>query len=418
MERDKIIDYFLAALLVFIGVLGLSIKTFGQTGGGTAGGNPSQRFVLTAPTTCAANVLYIVPGGSIYARSSNGTCTQTGGSTINPTTGTVPVKSGATAFSDSLISQSGSTVFINGNLTLNGASRLLDLGQSIILSGVTNKGLRIEESGTSGARVTLNQASLTVDREVTFPNAAGTFLLDTATQTITNKTVSGASNTITNLNASNLSTGTVTAARGGTGIDLSGCTGALLWTTGVPTCTGTSGTGNFARVTSPVFTTPDVGTATATSVVFTNAQLKTGGTNALSVRNIGDSDFAILQVSKLRTVDSSSNIQVGLSQSNAGQVELITGGRIDWATSATQANTTKDTGIARCAAGVVCATVGAGTTAAGAFQATGTSQPTCSATTRGAMWTVQSTTGVGDIFQVCMKGTADTYAWRNVFTAP
>lgn len=46
------------------------------------------------------------------------------------------------------------------------------------------------------------------------------------------------------------------------------------------------------------------------------------------------------------------------------------------------------------------------------------SRPTCDSTSRGAMWTTQSGAGIGDIFQVCMKGTADTYAWRDVFTAP
>jgi hypothetical protein len=179
-----------------------------------------------------------------------------------------------------------------------------------------------------------------------------------------------------------------------------------------------TGTGDSVRATGPTLVTPIIGTATATSIVFTNAQLKTGGTGALAVRNTGDTDYGVLIVSKLRSNDASGNISIGLSQSNAGQIEMVSGGRIDFATSATQANTTKDAGIARCAAGVICATVGAGTTAAGAFQATGTSQPTCSSTTRGAMWTVQSAGGVGDIFQVCMKGTADTYAWRSVFTAP
>ena len=45
-------------------------------------------------------------------------------------------------------------------------------------------------------------------------------------------------------------------------------------------------------------------------------------------------------------------------------------------------------------------------------------QPTCDSTKRGAMFNVQATTGNGDIFQICTKGTADTYAWRTIVTAP
>lgn len=44
--------------------------------------------------------------------------------------------------------------------------------------------------------------------------------------------------------------------------------------------------------------------------------------------------------------------------------------------------------------------------------------PTCDATTRGAITVVQSGAGVGDILKVCMKGTGDTYAYRDAFTAP
>lgn len=45
-------------------------------------------------------------------------------------------------------------------------------------------------------------------------------------------------------------------------------------------------------------------------------------------------------------------------------------------------------------------------------------RPTCDSTLRGGLFVEQSTAGVGDIVQACMKGTADTYAWRTVFTAP
>lgn len=121
------------------------------------------------------------------------------------------------------------------------------------------------------------------------------------------------------------------------------------------TAAGTTGTTstNLVFSTSPSFTTPTIGDATATSVIFTNGLLKTGGTNALAFRNSGDTDYAVSLASKYRALDSGGNIQVGLSQSNAGQIELLSSGRIDFSTSSTSANTTKDVGIRRNAAGVL-----------------------------------------------------------------
>lgn len=75
------------------------------------------------------------------------------------------------------------------------------------------------------------------------------------------------------LNASAIAAGQLAAARGGFGADVSGSSGVPLFAAGVPTFTSTSGTGNFARVTSPTFVTPTLGAAGATSVALTG----TGG---------------------------------------------------------------------------------------------------------------------------------------------
>lgn len=64
-------------------------------------------------------------------------------------------------------------------------------------------------------------------------------------------------------------TGTVAAARGGFAADVSTSSGVPLFASGTATFTSTSGTGNFARVTSPTFTTPALGTPSA--IVLTNA---------------------------------------------------------------------------------------------------------------------------------------------------
>jgi hypothetical protein len=49
---------------------------------------------------------------------------------------------------------------------------------------------------------------------------------------------------------------------------------------------------------------------------------------------------------------------------------------------------------------------------------TNANRPTCDSTLRGALFVERATAGNGDIVQACLKGTADTYSWRNVFTAP
>jgi len=77
----------------------------------------------------------------------------------------------------------------------------------------------------------------------TVPTATDTFALLAATQTLTNKTLSGASNTINNLNASNVSSGTLATARTAVGKSvLDPGTGVLEAMSPVQTVTATSKT--------------------------------------------------------------------------------------------------------------------------------------------------------------------------------
>jgi hypothetical protein len=112
------------------------------------------------------------------------------------------------------------------------------------------------------------------------------------TQTLTNKTINGSSNTITNVSLTTGVTGTLPVANGGTGITSLG--------TGIATFLGTpssanlaaaltdeAGTGTVAFTDSPTFTTPTLGAAAATSIAFADAlvgsALATAGTSATTI---------------------------------------------------------------------------------------------------------------------------------------
>lgn len=49
---------------------------------------------------------------------------------------------------------------------------------------------------------------------------------------------------------------------------------------------------------------------------------------------------------------------------------------------------------------------------------TASAQPAASAALRGLIWVVQGGAGVADVVQICLKGTADTYSWVTIATAP
>ena len=177
---------------------------------------------------------------------------------------------------------------LSGNLTVNGTTTTIN---STTLS-VDDKNLELghvaspDNTTADGGGITLKGAS---DKTFNWVNATsawtssehlnlasgksyyanGTLLKDIS-ETLTNKTINGSSNTITNVSLTSGVTGTLPVANGGTGITSLG-TGIATFL-GTPTSanllaavTDETGTGSLVFATSPTLTTPNIGVATGTS---------------------------------------------------------------------------------------------------------------------------------------------------------
>ncbi len=202
---------------------GETIRVLGGTGiTSTISGNDLTLAVdgtiLTASTTSTLtnktingpdNTLTNIANGSL----SNSTITLTGDSGSNAVDlGDTLTVSGTTnqittaQSGDTLTLSLPSAITVPGSLTVTGNFNVLGT-QSIIDSTtieVTNS-FTFEGTTSDDFETVLTVENPTADRTVTIPNSTGTIVLKDTTDTLTNKTINGPDNTITNLANSNLS---------------------------------------------------------------------------------------------------------------------------------------------------------------------------------------------------------------------
>lgn len=89
-------------------------------------------------------------------------------------------------------------------------------GPVVVRSG---SDLRLNDATNTNSIIITRPASISTTRTISIPDDTGNFVLTTATQTLTNKTISGAANTLSNISLTSSVTGVLPAANGGTGVN-------------------------------------------------------------------------------------------------------------------------------------------------------------------------------------------------------
>lgn len=202
------------------------------------------------------------------------------------------------------------------------------------LLGLSRGGTNADLSATGGAGNYLKQ--VTTGAAVTVGTIPASDIASGAALTKTNDTnvtlTLGGSPTTALLAATSVTvgwTGTLGASRGGFGADVSASSGVPLFATGVPTFTGTTGSGNFARATSPTFVTPALGTpASGTLTSCTGLPISTG------VSGLGTG------VATFLATPSSANLRAALTDEVGTGAAYFVGGALGTPASGTLTNCT------------------------------------------------------------------------------
>lgn len=348
---------------------GSGVTTFLATGAGVLIGGTTPSY-STAPTLTGANFTGI-PNGALTNSSVtyNGTTVALGGSgTITAaapyalTIGTGLSGSSYTGASAVTIAIDSTVATLSGsqvltNKTISGANNTLS---NIANSSLTNSSITINGNSVSlGGTTTITAVApyaLTLGTGLTGTSynggAAVTTAIDTTVvatltgiQTLTNKTISGSNNTLSNIGNSSLTNSSITfgstaQALGSTVTDISGVTiGASTASTGAFTTLSASSTVTFSGGTangvaylngSKVLTTGSAlvfdgtnfsttGSATATALIPSGSSVPTNGLFLPAANSVG---LSTNTTERLR-IDSAGNVAIGSSGTLAGVNLLI-----------------------------------------------------------------------------------------------
>lgn len=292
-----------------------SVRLFSNANGQLSYKRQTDGFVRSINSTLTADRIYTLQDSSdtfvmratvdtltnkTYDTAASGNVFKVNGVLINAVTGS---GSAVLSSSPSLTSPSFSTIVNTGTLTLPLSTDTLvgratsDTLTNKVISGSSNtitniplstsvSGLLPVANGGSGVGTSTGTGSvvLSVSPSLTTPSfssivntgtlslpvSTDTLLGRATTDTLTNKTISGSSNTISNISLTTSVTGTLPVANGGTGVNSS------------------TGTGSVVLSSSPSLTTPNIGSATGTNANLTNTtnQLVLGVTNTTTVSSI------------------------------------------------------------------------------------------------------------------------------------
>lgn len=141
----------------------------------------------------------------------------------------------------------------------------LTSGSALVSSGDTTGQLVFQTNGTTTA-MTISTAQVVTFANTPVISGGASVVTTTGTQTLTNKTINGSNNTITNVSLTTGVTGTLPVANGGTNSTATPTSGAIAYGTGTAyafTSAGTSGQVlTSAGSGAPTWTTPSAGAMT------------------------------------------------------------------------------------------------------------------------------------------------------------
>ena len=183
-----------------------------MVGPGSATDNAAVRFDSTTGKLVQNSVVTIGDTGNMAGVGTLNTHTIPGGTDTFALLAATQTMSNKTFVAPVLGAATGTSIVLTGNYQT-GATGFYKFGSLNALGYTDGTGPKFTDANT-GNTITFNVQSLSTDRTVTWPNASDTVAVLATTQTFTNKTISGASNTLSNIGNSSLTNSAITINAG------------------------------------------------------------------------------------------------------------------------------------------------------------------------------------------------------------